>query len=211
MDERLSAYILLAVMWSVYCAVHSLMISTPFLRRVRGRFPDGHRYHRLFFNIFSIVTLIPIALFSLALRSAPLFQWNGGLRGLQALLLVMGFALLAAGAWQYDIKEFMGLSQISSPDTCRSIAADCELNTTGVLGLLRHPWYTAGLLLLWARDLDLAAIIINVVLTAYIIIGTFLEERKLIAAYGQAYRDYQGKVSMFLPLKWLRTKFQRSH
>ena len=43
-------------------------------------------------------------------------------------------------------------------------------------------------------------------MTIYVIIGTLLEERKLIAAYGHVYRDYQQKVSMFLPVKWLKTK-----
>lgn len=209
MEDRLAAYILLAVMWSVYCAVHSLMIAPPFLGWVRERFPDGHRFHRLGFNIFSILTLIPVAAYSLTLTSSPLFEWDGRLRWLQALMVLTGVGLLWAGARAYDFKEFMGLAQIASPDTCRSIGAHCELNTSGVLGLLRHPWYTAAFFLLWARDLDPTAIVTNTVLSVYIVIGTLLEERKLIAAYGQAYRDYQQNVSMFLPVKWLKTRVFR--
>jgi protein-S-isoprenylcysteine O-methyltransferase Ste14 len=209
MEDRLTAYTLLAVMWSLYCAAHSLTISPPFLQWVRARFPDGHRFHRLCFNIFSILALIPIAAYSLTLQSSPLFEWGGRLRWLQALLVMTGFALLWAGARAYDFKEFMGLAQIASPDVCRSIGAKCELNTTGVLGLIRHPWYTAAFFLLWARNLDPAAVITNGVLTVYVIIGTILEERKLIAAYGQTYRDYQQNVSMFLPVKWLKAKFLR--
>lgn len=205
MDNRLE-YILLAVMWIGYCVVHSLLISRPVLRRVQDRFPTGHRYHRLFFNIFSILTLVPIALYSLALRSPPIIQWHSNLRWIQVVLILTGFALLVAGARAYDFKEFIGLAQISSSDACRSIGANCELNTSGVLGLVRHPWYTAVFLLLWARDLDPASIIVNAILTAYLIIGTFLEEQKLVAVYGQVYRDYQKKVSMFLPLKWLQPR-----
>jgi protein-S-isoprenylcysteine O-methyltransferase Ste14 len=77
---------------------------------------------------------------------------------------------------------------------------------SGVLGLMRHPWYTAFIIFLWARDFDLAGLITNSVLTAYIFIGTCLEERKLITEFGQAYRDYQEKVSMLFPVKWLRSK-----
>lgn len=205
MDSRLE-YILLAVMWVGYCVVHSLLISRPVLRRVQDRFPAGHRYHRLFFNIFSILTLVPIVLYSLALRSTPIIQWHSNLRWIQVMLVLTGFALLVAGARAYDFREFIGLAQISSPDACRSIGANCEINTSGVLGLIRHPWYTAVFLLLWARDLDPASIIVNAILTAYLIIGTFLEEQKLVAVYGQVYRDYQKKVSMFLPLKWLQPR-----
>ncbi len=197
-------YVLLAAAWSVYCAVHSLMIAPPFLSWVRERFPDGHRFHRLFFNLFSILTLIPVVAYSLTLTSSPLFEWDGRLRWLQALLILIGLALLWAGARAYDFREFMGLAQLSDPDACRSIGTNCELSTKGVLGLLRHPWYTAALFLLWARDLDSAAIVTNTVLSVYIVIGTLLEERKLIAAYGQAYRDYQQNVSMFLPVKWFK-------
>ncbi len=204
MENRLSAYILLAAMWGAYCAAHSLMISPPFLQWVRERFPEAHRFHRLGFNAFSILSLIPIAMYSLTLRSSPLFEWSGSLRWLQALMALTGFALLWAGARSYDFKEFMGLAQIVSPDTCRSISANCELNTKGVLGLLRHPWYTAAFFLLWARDLDAAAIVTNTILSAYIVIGTLLEEQKLVAAYGQTYRVYQQKVSMFLPVQWFK-------
>ena len=43
----------------------------------------------------------------------------------------------------------------------------------------------------------------NVVLTVYIFIGTFLEERKLIGEFGDLYRDYKSKVSMLFPFKWV--------
>jgi protein-S-isoprenylcysteine O-methyltransferase Ste14 len=61
-------------------------------------------------------------------------------------------------------------------------------------------------LLIWAHDLDAAALVVNGVLTAYIVVGTLLEERKLVDEFGDAYRDYQRRVSMFVPLKWLRLR-----
>ncbi|MGD8267407.1 MAG: isoprenylcysteine carboxylmethyltransferase family protein [Desulfobacterales bacterium] len=208
MDAQILSYSLLALMWSAYCAVHSLTISPPFLRWVKRRFPNGHRYHRLAFNLFSVLTLIPVAVYTLSLNTAPLFEWHGHLRWLQAAFIVTGITLIIAGASNYDFKEFSGLSQISNADACRSIGKDCELNTAGILGLVRHPWYTAVVCLLWARSLDTAAIIVNTVLTVYVVIGTHLEERKLIAAFGQTYRDYQKEVSMFLPIKWLISKIE---
>jgi protein-S-isoprenylcysteine O-methyltransferase Ste14 len=35
------------------------------------------------------------------------------------------------------------------------------------------------------------------------VVGAFLEERKLVRIFGEEYRDYQQKVSMFIPVKWL--------
>jgi protein-S-isoprenylcysteine O-methyltransferase Ste14 len=39
------------------------------------------------------------------------------------------------------------------------------------------------------------------VLTIYLVVGAILEERKLVAEFGEAYREYQGKVPMFVPAK----------
>lgn len=40
-------------------------------------------------------------------------------------------------------------------------------------------------------------------LSAYLVIGALLEERRLVAEFGDAYRRYQEKVSIGFPLKWL--------
>ena len=41
--------------------------------------------------------------------------------------------------------------------------------------------------------------------TGYIIIGTLLEERDLVAFYGQTYVEYRRRVSMIIPLPPRRT------
>ena len=84
-------------------------------------------------------------------------------------------------------------------------AAGIKLEWCSSAGI-RHPWYTAVVLLLWAGDLDMAALVGNGVLTVYIVVGTLLEERKLVHEFGGAYRSYQGRVSMFVPLKWTRLR-----
>ena len=81
-----------------------------------------------------------------------------------------------------------------------------NIDTTGVLGVTRHPWYVAVFILLWASDLNAAGIVVNVVLSAYLVIGTLLEERKLVLEFGDRYREYQRRVSMFIPFKWLNLR-----
>ncbi len=72
--------------------------------------------------------------------------------------------------------------------------------------MIRHPWYLGGILIVWARDLSLSTILNNTVITSYFIIGTVLEERKLVREFGEPYREYQRNVSMFFPCKWLKAK-----
>lgn len=73
--------------------------------------------------------------------------------------------------------------------------------SAGIQGVIRHPWYTAAILIVRARPLDLAAIVTNAVLTTSLVIGTFLEERKLVVEFGEGYREYQRGVPMFVPGK----------
>jgi protein-S-isoprenylcysteine O-methyltransferase Ste14 len=79
---------------------------------------------------------------------------------------------------------------------------------TGILGVIRHPWYVGGMLIVWARPLDISAIITNTIITGYFVVGAILEERKLRRVFGDAYREYQEKVSMFFPCKWLKVRFR---
>ena len=70
--------------------------------------------------------------------------------------------------------------------------------------MVRHPWYTGGILLLGVGPKNAAALVTAVVLTVYLILGAYLEERRLVAAFGDEYRRYRREVSMFLPFRWLR-------
>ena len=38
--------------------------------------------------------------------------------------------------------------------------------------------------------------------TIYLILGSRLEEEKLVAQFGKAYQKYQREVPMLVPLKW---------
>jgi protein-S-isoprenylcysteine O-methyltransferase Ste14 len=47
-------------------------------------------------------------------------------------------------------------------------------------------------------DLTADRLLFNVLWTAWMIIGTVLEERGLLASFGDAYRDYQTEVPMLI-------------
>ena len=198
-------YLLLALAWTAYCTLHSAMISetaTGFLKRRLG---DSFRFYRLFFNSIAMLTLIPVLWYSHSLRQAAIFRWEGVWVVPQYLLLGCGILLVVAGGRHYNFKQFVGIGQLRGASS-GGLATGGGIDSSGVLGVVRHPWYTAVVLLLWARDLDMAAVVGNGVLTVYIVVGTLLEERKLVHEFGDAYRSYQERVSMFVPLKWIRRR-----
>ena len=198
-------YFLLALAWTAYCTLHSGMISetaTGFLKRKLG---DSFRLYRLFFNLVAVLTLIPVLWYAHSLSQEPFFRWEGAWRVPRFLLLACGVLLVVAGGRHYDLGQFLGIGQLRGASS-GGLAAGGGIDSRGVLGLVRHPWYTAVVLLLWAGDLDAAARVGNGVLTVYIVVGTLLEERKLVHEFGEAYRSYQRQVSMFVPLKWIRRR-----
>jgi len=200
-------YILLSILWIAWCAVHSALISirvTDLLRRAMG---DKYRFYRLIFDIFSLATLIPLFMYSRLLRTEPLFTWEGHIRIIQFCLIVLAAVLFLTGARHYSLFQFLGIQQILQKRSGRSLTESGEFDSSGVLSVVRHPWYLAVFVLLWARDLYPVGIIVNTVLSAYLLIGTLLEERKLVLEFGDKYKLYQRQVSMFIPLKWVRPKF----
>jgi protein-S-isoprenylcysteine O-methyltransferase Ste14 len=201
-------YILLSLLWIGYCVVHSALISitvTDFLERALG---DKYRFYRLFFNAFSLIALVPLLMYSHSARwkTELLFTWEGHLRIIQYCLIALAVILILTGARHYSMLQFLGIRQILQARSGGSMTESGVFDSSGVLGVVRHPWYVAVSILLWAKDLNLAGITINLVLSAYLVIGTLLEERKLALEFGDKYRRYQQQVSMFIPLKWLRSR-----
>lgn len=172
-------------------------------QRLRLRFPDFFRYYRLLYNLFAVVSLAPVLAYTFSLRGPTLVAWQGVWKVVTLVLGAAALSLFWAGARRYDFLQFFGLRQIRRENACSALSGDCSLDTGGVLSLVRHPWYTGGLLVIWVRPLDLAAIVTNLVLCGYLVVGALLEERKLKALFGAAYEDYRQRVSMFFPLKAL--------
>lgn len=65
---------------------------------------------------------------------------------------------------------------------------------------VRHPLYLAGILAIWFNlDIALDRLLFNLLFTIWMVVGTILEERDLVAAHEEAYRSYQSKVPILIP------------
>jgi protein-S-isoprenylcysteine O-methyltransferase Ste14 len=198
-------YLPLALAWAAYGALHSAMVSetaTGFLRRCLG---GAFRFYRLFFNAVATVLLVPVVSYSLSFRRGLVVRWDGPWLVVRYALVAVGVVLFVTGGRHYRLGQFIGISQLRGTPT-GGLATGGAIDSSGVLGVIRHPWYTGLVLLFWARDLDVAGLVVSSVLTVYILVGTLLEERKLVHEFGDAYRSYQRRVSMFVPIKWLRSR-----
>jgi protein-S-isoprenylcysteine O-methyltransferase Ste14 len=57
-------------------------------------------------------------------------------------------------------------------------------------------------LLIWVQDMDPARLISALCLTSYLVLGSRLEERKLLLYHGDAYRYYRQRVPGLIPRPW---------
>ena len=204
-------YLLLIILCCMWCAIHSGMISLSFDKFVRIRLESNYKFYRLLYNLVALATFVPLVLYELSLKGPVLFRWQGNYFFLQITLLVIVILLFISGGLKYDMPQLFGIRQIKSGRAHSTLSESGDINTSGILGITRHPWYLAAIIFIWIcyRDMYISTFIFNIILSIYIIIGTVLEERKLIIELGDSYQDYKENVSMFFPTKWIFSKVKQ--
>jgi protein-S-isoprenylcysteine O-methyltransferase Ste14 len=129
-----------------------------------------------------------------------LWQWTGGAWWLAnglALLAIFGF--LYSLRW-YDGAEFLGLRQWRG--RVRAVEDQERFRLSPLHRVVRHPWYSLGLVLVWTRDMDAPLLLSAMMISLYFVLGSRLEERKLVAYHGDLYRSYRRLVPSLVPLPW---------
>jgi protein-S-isoprenylcysteine O-methyltransferase Ste14 len=127
-----------------------------------------------------------------------------------AKLVSFGFVLLCLGTVaRHGAFRFVGLRQlfgaaertdemgafVDSPEASRPV-----LLTTGIYGLVRHPMYMYLLAAVLVRPtLSLDLLVWFLCSVGFLSFALPLEEAKLIAIFGQPYREYQRRTPAFVP------------
>jgi protein-S-isoprenylcysteine O-methyltransferase Ste14 len=84
------------------------------------------------------------------------------------------------------------------------------LTVKGPYRFMRHPFYAFAILAIWASSaLSLDRLLFNVMFTVWIVLGARLEERDLLAEFGEDYAQYRRAVPMFVPRPWTRREESR--
>jgi protein-S-isoprenylcysteine O-methyltransferase Ste14 len=180
--------------------MHSLLASLWVKDACLRRFgPAYERWYRLAYNLVAALSFVPLAGLAAWLPDRALYAIRMPWLALTLLAQALAALALLAGVLQTGAGSFLGLAQVIRPQT----GAGAQLVTGGAYRFVRHPLYSAGLMLMWLTPhMSLNLLALYAALTAYIFIGAALEERKLLRQFGQAYADYRRRTPMFLPRWW---------
>jgi protein-S-isoprenylcysteine O-methyltransferase Ste14 len=197
-------YLIAFLMWAGFGVIHSALISLRFTNwaaRVMGKY---YACYRLIYNLQSIVLVIVLMLVTRTLDSELVIHFTYPWTILQMFLLITSGGLMVWAFLGYDVLEFFGVRQIMNPGREKVSAQPKEISKKGLLKIVRHPLYLLFIIIVWSLNSTGVGILVRIILTVYIVVGTWLEEKKLVKEFGSAYIQYQKEVPALVPFikKW---------
>jgi protein-S-isoprenylcysteine O-methyltransferase Ste14 len=176
---------------------HSTMIRRSF-RRWLAKFIEAD-YHGSLFTIASGVVLLILVVFwqkSAHLLTSP----QGILRWLLHAVFFLSIVGFNWGTRALGSFDAFGLNPILNSLRGTESPPPMPFIVRGPYRWVRHPLYFFCLLMIWScPDLSLDRLLHNVLWTTWIVVGSILEERDLVASFGEEYSNYKRKVPMLIP------------
>lgn len=188
------AYLFYGLIWFLFGLLHSTLAGPKAKSALNHIFENRYR---LAYNCLALITFGLAAWLGLMIFSdAPDIDWGGRAKVWLGMVGISGWILLFIAASGYDMQRFVGLAQAR-----QNTSEDEPLRTDKLHRYVRHPLYSAVFLILLGGVWTHFGVATALFGGLYLIVGTWSEERKLIALYGQEYIDYRDKVPAFIPWK----------
>jgi protein-S-isoprenylcysteine O-methyltransferase Ste14 len=138
-------------------------------------------------------------------RPIPAVVWQIGNPQMAMAVTALAFAgwlIVLTSTFLINHFELFGLHQVANNLAGRSMP-EPRFRTPLFYQFVRHPIYLGFIIAFWAAPtMTIGHLLFAAVTTAYIFVGILLEERDLIALFGDDYRRYRERVSMLVP--WRR-------
>jgi protein-S-isoprenylcysteine O-methyltransferase Ste14 len=192
-----------ALLWGI---LHSLLASLKAKEIFARWFGESlARFYRLAYNLWAGLSFLPVLIIAFMSPARQLYEIPKPWSVLMILGEILAVVAMLAGFRQTDPWEFLGLRQLKS--SASSMHPDSPVETvqgklvkSGMYRYVRHPLYSAGIAFIWLiPSMTVNVLVINIILTVYVIIGAYFEERKLRREFGQEYTDYAAVTPMFIP------------
>lgn len=160
-------------------------------------------------STYVLISSLALALLFWQWRELPQQVWHIDsmpLRWLLHGLAAAGWLLVLSSTFLIHHFELFGLRQVWRHAHHLDVYLDTPFVTRALYRIVRHPLMLGFLIAFWATpSMSLGHLLFALATTGYILIAVkFLEERDLVAQFGDTYREYQRSVPMLLP--WRRPR-----
>ena len=187
------SYGVLAGGWILYLMLHSALASEGVKQAAQSLLGRHYRFYRLGYSVVATIGLVALLIVNGSISASYYFEPSGLPRYASLILTTVGVMIMQRAFKNYRLKAFLGFEQEES-----------QLRTRGVLAWVRHPIYSGLILITLGFFLfipNLPTLITCGAILLYLPIGIYLEEKKLIREYGDAYRKYKEEVPALIP-RW---------
>ncbi len=182
----------------IFTIIHSALASDYIKNKAQRLLGERFRFYRIIYTLISIPAFAPAFLVWIEYSGStpPVYSIPHWAYPLIIMVRALAIGIFAYASFQTDILGFTGIKQTHEKTT---------LITNGAYGIVRHPLYASGMLILITKmEVNRLDLIAALLVSIYLIIGAYIEERRLVSIFGDEYTRYRQEVSMFIPVKWVR-------
>lgn len=188
-------HLLLVALWLFFSLFHSIFASTRLKENMQLLMKGNYKYYRVIYSVFSFIILGTTLTYHFTLKTIILWKVQ-----LPEVIIAISGMIIGGVVMLFFTKRFF--FELSGAHIFLKKKKQETLLKSSLYKYVRHPLYTATLLLVWSIFFyhpALNNLISCICITAYTIIGIHFEEKKLVKDFGESYIQYRSETPMLIP------------
>jgi protein-S-isoprenylcysteine O-methyltransferase Ste14 len=197
LTSPVEAFIVNLILLSLFAIQHSVMARGNFKERWTQYVPKAVER-----STYVLLASLCLMLLMWQWRPLPAIVWqveDPDAAVTIATISLAGWTIVFTSSFLINHFELFGLHQVAANLVGNEMPPP-RFRTPLYYKFVRHPIYLGFIVAFWAApEMTVGHLLFATVMTAYVFVGIFLEERDLSELFGDEYRRYQKQVSMLIP------------